>query len=195
MRAALYARVSRDGQTVESQLGELRAIATRRGFTITHEFTDQASGAGGARDRDGLRAMLAAARRRQFDALFFWKLDRLSREGIRATLEYLEQLERCGVEYHSATEPEITNSGALGSIFVAIRSYFAELERKLISERTRAGLDRARKEGKQIGRPRQILDGGKMLELAANGCSLRAIAREVGSDPMTVSRRLAQLTK
>ncbi len=190
--AALYARVSTSEQTAESQLVQLRDFAARRGLTVVQEFTDQASGATAARERQGLRELLAAAHRHEFDAVVFWKLDRLSREGIRQTLEYLERLEQARVEYYSATEPEITNAGPLGAVFVAIRSYFAQIEREMISERTRAGQERARRAGKTIGRPPAVLDALDAAELARQGLSLRQIARRLKSNPMTVSRRLAR---
>ncbi len=192
-RAALYVRVSRDEQTPESQLGQLRQFAAARGWQIVFEYSDTFSGASGPGARAGLRAMLADAYRGRFDVLLFWALDRLTRQGIHATLEYLEQLERCGIEYHSATEPEITNAGPMGELFVAIRGYFARMERERLSERTRAGLERARRQGKTIGRPKRILDGRRMLELREAGASYRAIADELGTDAMTVRRRLAQL--
>lgn len=188
-RVALYARVSTDEQTTDNQIDELRRMAAARAWgTVTAAYAERMTGK--AEERPALRQMLRDAHARRFDVLLFWSLDRLSRAGIRPTLEILEALERAGIEYYSAQEPEISNAGALGAAFVAIRSTFAALELERIRERTRAGVARARAEGKTIGRPRRVLDAGRMADMRAAGASLRDIAGSFDTDPMTVARRL-----
>jgi DNA invertase Pin-like site-specific DNA recombinase len=98
-RVALYGRVSTsDGrQEVENQLAELRHFAERQGWTVVHEYIDHDSGS--KSDRVEFRRMFADAEKHTFDVVFFWALDRLSREGARETLQYLNQLDQCGVGF------------------------------------------------------------------------------------------------
>ena len=101
--------------------------------------------------------MFEAAENREFDVLVFWSLDRFSREGIRKTISYLQQLEALGVGFRSYTEPYLNTADEFVShILLAVMSYFAEYEAKKISRRTKAGIERAREEGKQIGRPQKF---------------------------------------
>lgn len=98
--------------------------------------------------------MFQAAGRRAFGVLLFWSPNRFSREGIRKTIHYLQQLEALGVHFRSYTEPYLSTENELVSqLLMAVMSYFAEYEAKKVSRRTKAGLERARAEGKQIGRP------------------------------------------
>jgi DNA invertase Pin-like site-specific DNA recombinase len=122
---------------------------------LTAEFVDHESGRKGRRERSGFDEMFQAAEQHAFDVLVFWSLDRFSREGIRKTIHYLQHLEALGVGFRSYTEPYLNTENELVShILPAVMSYFAEYEAKKISRRTVAGLERARAEGKQIGRPR-----------------------------------------
>jgi DNA invertase Pin-like site-specific DNA recombinase len=95
----------------------------------------------------------------------FWSLDRFSREGIRKTIHYLQQLESLGVQFRSYSEPYLNTENELVShILLAVMSYFAEYEAKKISRRTKAGLERARREGKDIGRPSKFDRYKKQLQ-------------------------------
>jgi len=155
-RSALYLRIStQDGrQTEENQRRELKALLKREGYVSAGEFVDHESGRKGRRERAGFNEMSEAAERGAFDVLVFWCLDRFSREGIRTTIHYLQQLESLGVRFRSYTEPYLNTENELVShILLAVMSYFAEYEAKKISRRTKAGLERARSEGKKIGRP------------------------------------------
>lgn len=155
-RAAIYLRIStRDGrQTEENQRRQLRRFLQREGHVLAGENVDHESGRKGRKERSGFDRMFQAAERRSFDVLVFWSLDYFSREGIRKTIHYLQQLEALGVHFRSYTEPYLSTENELVShILLAVMSYFAEYEAKKISWRTIAGLERARAEGKQIGWP------------------------------------------
>lgn len=154
MRIAIYARVSKKDETQnpKNQLGALRDYAKVLGGKVSVQYVDKASG--GKSDRSGFLQMLADADKRKFDLLLIWSLDRLSREGIHNTLGYLERLKRNNVAVKSLQESWLdTRDSGLGQLLIAIFSWVANQERQRIVERTKAGLERARKEGKVLGRP------------------------------------------
>ena len=155
MRVAIYARVSTDdrGQDPENQLAQLRAWCAAADHVIVAEFADHASGAKGADKRSQFAAMMAAAHRRQFDVLLVWALDRLSREGMVPTILHLQRVAAAGVAFHSYTEPLLsTDNEVVRDIVLAVMASLAKMERQKISERTKAGLERARAKGKRLGR-------------------------------------------
>ena len=108
IRAAYYLRVSTESQELENQRSEIGPFIDRRGWKLEYSFEDVASGGKKERDRPGFGAMLKAAHQRKFDILVFWALDRLTREGARATLNYLQRLESKGVDYVSYQEHRIS---------------------------------------------------------------------------------------
>jgi DNA invertase Pin-like site-specific DNA recombinase len=189
MRAAIYARVSTAEQTTDNQLLQLRAYAAARGHEIVAEYCDQASG--GKADRPELARMMADADRRRFDLLLFWALDRLSRRGVFHTLELLQRLEAAGVKYRALEQPYLDTTGPFGPAVAAIFAALAQIERDLLRERTKAGIQRARAAGRQIGRPRRIADVVAMQRMKQEGKSNGAIARELGISLATLKRRLA----
>jgi len=153
-RIGIYCRVSKsdESQDPKNQLTPLRDYAKALGGEIVREYTDKASGGNG--DRGGFLQMLEDADNRKFDLLLIWSLDRLSREGISNTLGYLERLKRNGIALKSLQESWLdTRDEGLGQLLLAIFSWVAQQERKRIVERTRAGLERAKKQGKSLGRP------------------------------------------
>ena len=155
MRVAIYARVSTDdrGQDPENQLAQLRAWCAAADHAIVAEFVDHAGGGKGADKRSRFAAMLDAAHRRQFDILLVWALDRLSREGMVPTILHLQRLAAAGVVFHSYTEPLLsTDNEVVRDIVLAVMASLAKMERQKISERTKAGLERARAKGKRLGR-------------------------------------------
>src|SRR4051812_45266006 len=147
-RCALHIRVSTVDQHPETQLHDLRGLAAQRGFEIVNEYTDKISGA--KAKRPGLDQLLFDARRHKFDILLAWSFDRLARS-VRHLLEVLDELNHLGIEFVSFRE-NIDTGGPLGRAVVVIIGAIAELERNLIIERVRAGMRRARLEGRQIGR-------------------------------------------
>jgi DNA invertase Pin-like site-specific DNA recombinase len=202
---ALYARVSTtDGrQHLENQLQAMREFVADdpappsfpRAWKITGEYTDLQSGADD--HRPGLADLMADARARRFDLVLVFDLSRLTRGGPAKAFEYISSLKRHGVEFWSLKEPHFRTSGpeGMGEVFIALAAHIAREERRAIRERIRAGLARARKEGKQIGRPAKRLDPGRLLRYLAEGKSQREIARLEKSTPTTVQRHLARLRK
>jgi len=180
MRAALYARVSTRDQTNENQLVQLRQFVASQGWTIVNEFSDQVTGSKSDKDRPGLRRMFVAASKRQFDVLLFWSLDRLSREGVLPTLQYLNRLSSYGVKWRSLTEQYIDSCGIFAEAVISIMAVIARQENARRSERTKAGLARAREKGKILGRRRVQLNADLIRRLRASGLSWTTIALETG---------------
>ena len=187
-RIALYCRVSTKdkNQDVRNQQNQLRTFAARQEWEIVAEYVDQVSGKTG--DRPQFKAMMKAASMRQFDLVLFWSLDRLSREGVLETLTYLQTLTSYGVGWKSFTEQYLDSCGVFRDAVLSILATIAKQERIRLSERTMAGLEKARKEGRVGGRPRVITDRGKVKELRAAGKSLPTIAREMNLSITTVAR-------
>jgi DNA invertase Pin-like site-specific DNA recombinase len=134
--------------------------------------------------------MMLAASQRQFDVLLFWKLDRLSREGVRKTLAYLERLDRWGVRWRSFMEPFFDSCGIMRDVVISIMATLAEQERINISDRPKAGLRRAHKAGQVLGRPALALDMAKARARRAKGESLRNIAKAMKCSPSLLLKRL-----
>ena len=136
--------------------------------------------------------MMSDAAQRRFDVLVFWALDRLTREGALETLQHLNRLSSYGVGFRSFTEPYLDSCGIFKDAVIAILGTIAKQERVRISERVRAGLDRAKsqgtKSGKPIGRPRAVYARNRARELRAQGWSWRKIARTLGVSAATVRR-------
>ena len=194
MRTAIYARIStKDGrQDTENQLRQLRAFAETQGWATVHEYVDRASGKRG--DREQFQKMFAAASRREFDCLLFWSLDRLSREGTVETLNHLQRLTSYGVNYRSFTEQYLDSTGIFKEAVIGILAAVAKQERVRLSERTIAGLQRAKAQGRVGGRPK-VEDAepklvAKIGRLRSQGKSIRAIAAEVKTSPNTIMRLL-----
>lgn len=152
MRAALYQRVSTQEQTSENQRSALESFCSAHGLEIVARYQDTDSGGHAA--RTGFQHMMQDARRRRFKLLVFWSLDRLSREGVAATIGHIQRLHSYGVQVRSVKQPEIDTTAPWGYVIISIFAALAEIEKKLLSERTRAGLARARSQGKTLGRPR-----------------------------------------
>ena len=191
-RAVIYARVSTLDQHPETQMLDLRQLAAQRGLAIVREYTDH--GISGARaKRPALDNLLRDARRAQFDVVLVWACDRLARS-TRHFLEVLDELNHLNIEFISYREA-LDSSGALGRAFVTIIGAIAELERNLIIERVRAGMRRARLEGRRLGRRPLELYRNAICQDRNRGLSLRQIAKAHGISRATVSRILAQNNK
>jgi DNA invertase Pin-like site-specific DNA recombinase len=194
IKTGIYARVStNDGrQDTENQLRQLKSFATTQGWTVVHEYVDRASGKRG--DREQFQKMFSAASKREFDVLLFWSLDRLSREGTVETLNHLTRLTSYGVNYRSFTEQYLDSTGIFKEAVIGILAAVAKQERIRLSERTIAGLQRAKAQGRVGGRPKAEDEEPKIVakvgRLRSQGHSIRTIAAEVGKSPNTVLRLL-----
>ena len=196
-RVALYLRVSTTdkGQDVENQRAQLLAFCERQGYEVVREYVDEESGTKGRRERSAFAQLFRDAALRRFDLLLFWALDRFSREGIRNTMHYLQQLDASGVRFRSYTEPYLeTENELVGTILLTVLSHFAKLEATKVSERTKAGLERARKQGKRLGQPsKRERWRPTLVRLQEEGISLRGMARETGLSINSVKKYLADL--
>jgi len=187
-RAALYLRVSTLDQHPETQLYDLRQMAGQRGWQIVEEYTDRVSGAKAR--RPGLDRLMSDARRGRFDVVLVWASDRLARS-VKHFLEVLDELSRLNVEFISFRE-NLDTGGPLGRAFIVIISAIAELERNLIIERVRAGMRRARLEGRHIGRKPLELDAPAILSDRARGQSLAQLAKGYRVSRSTIHRLLQE---
>jgi DNA invertase Pin-like site-specific DNA recombinase len=190
MRVAIYARVSTDdkGQDPENQLIVLREWCVRMGHEVAGEYVDHVSGRQGTEGRQQFAKLFEDASRRKFDLVLFWALDRFSREGMVQTIMHLQRLDSHGVQFHSYTEAHLnTDNELVRNVLLAVLSSLAKAEAAKISERTKAGLLKARRKGSKIGRPR--IEEDLRTEIArrmAEGETAFAVARVLGVDRKTV---------
>jgi len=187
-RAALYLRVSTLDQHPETQLHDLRGLAAQRGMEIVHEYSDRISGA--KAKRPGLDQMMADARRGKFDVVLVWAFDRVARS-VRHFLEVLDELNHLEIAFVSFRE-NVDTGGPLGRAMIIIIGAIAELERSLIIERVRAGMRRAKLEGRRLGRPPLNVDRDALLRDRSRGQSLKQIAKLHGISKASVVRVLHQ---
>jgi DNA invertase Pin-like site-specific DNA recombinase len=180
MNCAIYARVStRDrGQDFTNQLIALREFAAKQGWNVNREYVDQVTGS--TDERPEFRQMFQDASQRRFDVLLFWSLDRLSREGVLSTLQHLQRLTGYGVAWRSFTEQYLDSTGIFRDAVIGILAAIAKQERVRLAERTKAGLERVRREGKRLGRPAAKVDASTIRQMRAAGESWSEIARRTG---------------
>jgi DNA invertase Pin-like site-specific DNA recombinase len=186
-RAAVYLRVSTDRQTADNQLAEVRQLAVARGYDpVVYEEVESA-----AKARPVLDGMLADVRAGRVHAVGVWALDRLHRSMTGAINTVLE-LDRLGVPVLSVRESWLDTSGPVRPLLVAIFGWVAEQERTRLIERTKAGLERARREGTPLGRPKvSPLKVAAAVERVRAGASLREAADAAGVGYGTLRRALA----
>src|SRR5438132_1252515 len=190
MRVAIYARVAtaNNGQDPAMQTRELREYIERRGWTLAGEYVD--IGISGTKEkRPQLDKLMADAHKRRFDAVVVWKFDRFARS-VSHLLRALETFQALGVHFVSLSESLDTSTPA-GKMVFTVLGAVAELERSLIVERVRAGLRNARAKGKQLGRPRIVVDTGGIGRLRSQGRTVREIASELGYSRSLVHKTLA----
>lgn len=174
MKAAIYARVSTADQTCENQLRELRSYCEARGLVAT-EYVDQ--GVSGAKEsRPALDALLKDAKRRKFDAVIVWRLDRLGRN-LRHLILTLDELVAVGIAFVSLGEGIDTNTPA-GRLQLHILGAIAEFERARIAERVKVGMARAKSQGRHVGRPRPRVSDEDLASLDA--LSVREASSRLG---------------
>ena len=172
-RAVLYMSVSTVDQHPETQMYDLRQLATQRGYEIVNEYTDTISGA--KAKRPGLDQMMADAHRGRLDVVLVWAFDRVARS-VKHFLEVLDQLNHSNIEFVSFRE-NVDTGGPLGRAMIVIIGAIAELERNLIIERVRAGMRRAKLEGRHIGRAPLDVNRQALLQDRARGLSLSEIGK------------------
>jgi len=197
MKVAIYARVSTSDkeQNVETQLLPLREFAEAQGWKIYRTYIDLVSATDLAHRHDW-RELLADASKRRFDLVLVGRMDRAFRSVLDAATT-LERLRTWGVGLRSYSEPWLDTTSPFGEALYYITVAYAQLERGILRERVKAGMDRARRQGRQIGRPR-VMDRkgfkkrfGDILERLNGGAiSRRQAAIELGIGYATLKRLL-----
>ena len=191
-KAALYARVSTNGQDPTVQFLELREFCDRRGFQIAAEFVDK--GVSGSREqRPALDRLMAACRKRQVDAVVVYRYDRFARS-LRQLVNALEEFRCLNVDFisiHEGVDTSTPNGRLVFGIFASI----AEFERELIRDRVRSGVAAAKARGVHVGRPRVPVDATRIACLRRQGLSWSEVTRETGVSKGTAQRAIAGLPK
>ena len=187
-RVALYGRVSTKTQDTENQLRELRKVARHHGWKVTHKYIDHGiSGSKGRDQRPQFDEMLKAVVRKEFDVIMAWSVDRLGRS-LQHLLGFLDEIHAKGVHLYLHQQGVDTTTPA-GKALFQMTGVFAEFERAMIQERVKAGLERAKAQGKVLGRPKVSKTvERKILKARKQGKGMLRIAREVGCGTGTVQR-------
>lgn len=189
MRCALYARVSTNDQTCETQLRQLREYAAARGWTVHAEYVDQ--GISGLREsRPGLDSLLRDAKRRRFSAICVFSLCRIGRS-LKNLITVLDEIHALGIAFVSIHEG-LDLSTPAGRLQWQIIGAISEFERNRIAERVRAGLQRVKAEGRRLGRPSKEVDPALLAPV--RGLPVREAARRLGVSRATAHRWLSQKT-
>ena len=188
-RAAVYLRVSTVDQTTANQERELREVAERAGWEVVKVYKDH--GISGAKSRDKrpqFDALCRDANARQFDLVMAWSVDRLGRS-LQDLVEFLSNLHALKIDLFLKTQGIDTTTPG-GKAMFQMMGVFAEFERSIIQERVRAGLRRAKEEGKTLGRPKLAAELEARIRAALNETTrtkgVRKIAEEFGVSPSTV---------
>ncbi len=190
MRVALYARVStKNSQDPETQLLALREYAKARRLEVFGEYVDVGI-SGGKDSRPALNELMADARKRRFDTVLVARFDRFARSTRHLVLA-LEEFNALGVDFISLSE-SVDTSTPMGKMVYTVIAAVAELERSLICERVVMGLQRAKAQGKAIGRPPTAVDEQQVRRLRSEGLSLRAIGQRVGVSRTEVLKVLSR---
>lgn len=178
-RVALYARVSTQdkGQDPETQLSQLREYAQRRNFEIIGEFIDYASGT--TQDRVQYKLMMATAKKRKLDVVLVWRYDRFARS-TQALVNAMKEFQNMGIDFISYQE-NIDTTTPTGELIFHVMASLAQFESSLISQRVKAGMARAKAQGKCISRPPlPIHQQREILELKKQGISMNKISKQLG---------------
>ena len=192
VRVAFYLRVSTDGQTTDNQRVELEKVARHRGWDIAAVFDDNGiSGAKGRSFRKQFNQLINDATRGRFDIVAAWSVDRLGRS-LQDLISFLNELNSvgCGLYLH---QQGIDTTTPTGKAMFQMCGVFAEFERAMIQERVKAGLNRAKAQGKTLGRPKVTKNVEKaVLTARAEGTGKRKIAKQLGIGVSTVTRILSE---
>lgn len=193
LRVALYARVSTldKGQDPETQLIQLREYAQRRNFEIIGEFIDYASGT--TEERKQYKLMMDAAKKRKIDVVLVWRYDRFARS-TQALVNALKEFKTLGIDFISYQE-NIDTTTPTGELIFHVMASLAQFESSLISERVKAGMQRAKAQGKNISRPKlSKIKLKEIMELKQQGLSMNQISKKSGVVYGTVYNYLAKST-
>jgi len=188
-KAAIYVRVSTPDQRVESQLYDLRELASQRGFEVVAEYREEGISGTKAR-RPGLDLLMSGARKKKFSVVLVAAFDRIARS-TRNFLQIIDELDSMQIEFISRRE-QIDTSGPMGRLFMTLISSIGELESDLIRERVKSGMRRARLEGRQIGRARLDINREQVVQDRRTGMSLTTVAKLHSVSRATVCRLMKE---
>jgi len=187
LRAAIYVRVSTSTQHLDGQRAEVQRLIDQRGWQRRGIYEDQISG---VKKRPGLERLLRDCHRGLFDVVVVFAIDRIGRS-LSENLNTVLRLDGMGVRVVSVTEPWLDSDGPVRDLLLSIFSWVSQQERARLIERTMVGLERARKAGVVIGRPRVQVDVDRVRVMRAEGRSIRAIAKSERVGAATIHRILA----
>jgi DNA invertase Pin-like site-specific DNA recombinase len=189
VRVAIYCRVSTTKQEVENQLDDLTAYAAARGWTLAPEHVLRETAHGWDPDRKKLQELLALVRARKVDAVLVWAIDRFSRQGVLPTLKLIEEIRQTGCRFYSLKEEFVRDDNPLVDVFLSLMAWTARQEHVRVSERTKAGLARVRKEARSYGAPKGRRPIGRAPVRAFN----KERARELRTSGLSWSKVLLAL--
>ena len=190
-RCVIYARVSTDSQTTDNQINELNRVAELKGYKIVHTFKDEGiSGAKGRDERKGFDELIKGAVKKDFDMILCWSVDRLGRS-LQDLVSFLNEIHsvNCDLYIHQSG---IDTSTPSGKMMFQMCGVFAEFERGMIRERVISGQNRAKEQGKHIGRPTNLNDGlvSSIKFMREKGMGIGRIAKELKVGVGTIYRVL-----
>ncbi len=185
-RACLYLRTSTTQQHTDAQRPAVEQLAHARGYQVVGTYEEQVSA---VKHRPQWDQLKQAAHRGEFEVLVIAAIDRLGRSMVGNLTEILT-FDRMGIEVVSAREPWLQMGGPVRELLIGIFSWLGQEERRQLAVRSRAGVERARKAGKVIGRPKVQLDVDEALVLKEQGLSIREVARKLGVSRSVVHRTL-----
>ena len=179
-RAVIYSRVSTNEQTIDNQLKVLREVAERKGLEVVNEISDEGiSGAKGRDARKGFDELIKGAVRKEFDVILVWDVSRLGRS-LKHLVSFLDDIHsaKCDLYIHQSGLDTTTPSGKMMFQMIGV---FSEFERSMIRERVIAGQQRAKAEGKHIGRKSNLTEGviNAVQQLRANSVPIKRIAKDM----------------
>jgi len=190
-RCAIYTRVSTLSQTTDNQFIELKKIAELKGYVVTEIFTDEGiSGSKGREIRTGFDNIIKGAIKKDFDIILVWSVDRLGRS-LQDLVSFLNEIHSVGCDLY-IHQSGIDTSTPSGKMMFQMCGVFAEFERGMIRERVISGQNRAKLQGKHIGRPTNLNDGitHSIKYMKEQGVGIRKIARDLGVGVSTVYKVL-----
>ena len=193
-RAVIYSRVSTNDQTISNQLKVLREVAERKGLEVVREISDEGiSGAKGRDERKGFDELIKGALRKEFDIILVWDVSRLGRS-LKHLVSFLDDIQsaRCDLYIHQSG---LDTSTASGKMMFQMIGVFSEFERSMIRERVIAGQQRAKSEGKHIGRPTNVNNGiiAAVYQLRKNNVPITRIAKDLQIGVGTVYKILEKV--
>lgn len=189
MKVAIYSRVSKETSDNTNQLLVLRDYCKKMNYTVYNEYVDVISGA--KEHRPQFQKMMTDASQRKFDMVLFFALDRLTREGTRKTIQYLQMLDDYGVCYKSYSEQYIDSSGIFKDVIIALLSTLAKQERIRTSERVKVALAKSRAMGRVGGRPTLDVEKIKKInKMKSDGLSIMTISKELKISRTTIYQYL-----